>query len=135
MCLRKKRLRYHIFQENDNSLFCLGVTSISAKMRIRDAATEWIKNRRSESEVRELEVRSESEVRELGVDVRDPELNLEPMVQPDEMSSNERVEGMDLTFVETTSRKGKVYHYFLNGYFKFKRKKVKPMEEHISIVQ
>ena len=95
-------------------------------MRIKDAATLWLSNSNTPNEEvvdDELEVEEQPEEVVVAEEVVDDEIELEE--QPKEEVVVEEKATNNLIFVETKSLTGKIWHYFLNGFYKFNRRIVK----------
>ena len=126
---------HHILTLDNNSLRELGVTTIGARCRIRESAQEWVNNNTGvgqqqpdqqqpdqqqqdqqqqdqQQQQQGEEIEDEGEVQEDGRGIRDETRINDTRADP-------------IIFIETKSKTGKIYHSFLNGFYRFYRRNVR----------
>ena len=136
---REQEVRVEMIPHLDNAtLSSLGFATIGARFNARASARAFVyveqeeqgqeEQEQEEQEVQRQEVQmQEGRVQEVQVEEGQVE---EGQVEEGQVEEGQVEEGQEqeeiptVNFVEIISRQNKVHHYFLAGFFKFKRKKV-----------
>jgi chemotaxis protein histidine kinase CheA len=113
---------------SDTVLAQLGLRTIGSRERIREASIAFMEEEEAAEEENTTEeattaVEEDEAATEAPEEVENPEAAAEDETETDEA---EELEHPTVHFVETKSLKGRTFHHFTVGLYKFNRKKVKP---------
>ena len=111
----------------------LGLTTMGARMRFREAVESWVARDAAQDDPGEASAEADGHVvpevhQEAAAEVHQvaaaevPEENVPAVVEVEGVINNER----DVIFYTKTLSTGRVVHYFLDHFYRFDRNKIKP---------
>ena len=121
---REQEVRVEMIPHLDNAtLSSLGFATIGARFNARASARAFVYVEQEEQGQEEQE-QEEQEVQRQEVQMQEGRVQEVQVEEGQVEEGQEQEEIPTVNFVEIISRQNKVHHYFLAGFFKFKRKKV-----------